>query len=263
MPIKFSKIGGAPNWQGHRWTVIDDDQLAEFVARIALGQSRYVRRVLVETGVPLPPAIRSAKKGAVKLLTAADPDKPWHRDGWLFQTISWIVRHLQNPGDPMAPPHMIHAHKGFDGIHVALKSDKKRVLHMVICEEKATDNPRKMIIDRVWKEFKELEQGDRDNELVDILTQLLSERQDIDPDKVIEAVIWKNARAYRVAVTIDDSLNDPVGYDKLFSGYEKVVDGNVSRRRGEVFYLKNLRLWMSIIAKKALEKVEELESKNV
>lgn len=259
MPITFTPISQKPNCEGCCWSIGDDDQLAELVARVALGQSRYVQRVLSETGFPAPNPKETALEGAIKLLTATDPKKPWHRDGWLFQIMSWIARHLQDPGGLIAPPHMIHAHKGFDGIHVKVDPTSERVTSVVICEEKATGNARKMVKDNIWDEFKEMQQGKRDNELVDIVTQLLEKSRGLDVDSALEEIIWKDARAYRVAITIGDEHNHADGYKMLFEGFNDVVSGEISKRRGEVLYIKDLRAWMASIAQKAIEKAKELD----
>src|SRR5260221_4424986 len=116
MPITFTPIGNKQVWTGYDWSINDEGQLAELVARVALGQYRYVLHVLAETDcLPFAPA-GTALEGARKLLTATNNKEPWHRDGWLFQVMSWIAAHLQRDADLIAPPHMIHAHKGFDGL---------------------------------------------------------------------------------------------------------------------------------------------------
>jgi hypothetical protein len=263
MPLTFTSISNKSDWAGSSWVVADDDQLAGMVARVALGQSRYVRRVLRETGFGSPDPKETELAGAIKLLSAIDPNEPWHRDGWLFQVMSWIAAHLQNPDELIAPPHMIHAHKGFDGIHVRLDPKTHQVISVVICEEKATNNARKMVRERIWKEFEEMQRGERDNELVAEVTRLLEARKDLDVDKAIEEIIWKDHRAYRIAVTIDEEHNNAKGYGKIFKGYNEVVDGDIGRRRAEVLYLDNMREWMDGIAAKAIKKAKELVAAHV
>jgi hypothetical protein len=252
MPISFVNIAHDKNWSGSSWVIIDDDKLAELIARVALGQSRYVNRVLAATGFSPIKGNSFALKGAIELLTAADPLQPWHRDGWMFQVISWIASHMQGLGDAIAEPHTIHAHKGFDGVHVKIDPATKMVSLVVICEEKATDHSRKMVRDSVWPEFKKLQAGDRVNELTAQVTQLLEKCNGIDVDAAIEKIIWLDAQAYRVSVTIDDTHNTLKGYEKLFSGYNDIVPGGVERRRAEVLYLNDMRAWMDSLSKKAI-----------
>ncbi len=263
MPISFVPISNIKFWTGHDWTIEDDDELAELVARVALGQYRYVQRVLAETDCSKFAPSPTALEGAKKLLTATDEAGPWHRDGWLFQVISWIAGNLQNEDALIAPPQMIHAHKGFDGLHVHIDNTTGLVLSVVICEDKATDNPRGMIRDNVWTEFKALEQGERDNELVSEVSTLLDKLPDLDPDQAVQEIFWKEARAFRVSITVGDDHGDEAGRRKLFKGYKRAVGGNVARRRAETLHIDDLRKWMRRIAKKAIEAAETMEAEHV
>lgn len=258
MPLTFKPIKDKTNWAGCRWEVVDDDKLAELIARVAMGQSRYVRRVLTELSVSATKGKSTALDGAIKLLTVVDPEYPFHRDGWMFQVISWISAHMQGLADVIAYPHTIHAHKGFDGVHVQFDKKKRSVSLVVICEEKATTNT-KNLVGRIWKEFAEMELGNRDNELTDQLTHLLENRSDIDVDKAIEEVIWKDARAYRVSVTIDNKFNSDAGYANLFKGYSTTISGKIDRRRSEVFYSSDIRDWFDKLAVKSIEFAKKME----
>ena len=46
MPISFTPISNGKLWKGHDWSIDSDNELAELVARIALGQYRHVLNVL-------------------------------------------------------------------------------------------------------------------------------------------------------------------------------------------------------------------------
>src|SRR5208337_3361298 len=100
---------------GSTWSVEDEDVLADQIARIALGQSRHVQRILAGANFGPPATTANAAIGAVELLTVAGED-PWHRDGWVFQAMSWIAAYGATPGGIIRSPHMILAHKGFDGL---------------------------------------------------------------------------------------------------------------------------------------------------
>jgi len=259
MPLKFAVIESDPAWAGSSWTVVSEDELAKLIARVALGQSRYALRILEETGFAGPRTAKSTLAGATKLLTAPDPDKPYHRDGWIFQVLSWIAAHLQDQSALIREPHMYHAHKGFDGIHVKVDADSKRVTVVVVCEEKATENPRKMVREKVWPEFKGLEKAQRDHQLLSEVIAVLRTSPEVDVDQAIEEIIWKDARSYRVAITVGGA-DDPVD---TFEGYPEVVAGEIARRRAEVLPLKELRTWMADIANKAIAHAEELVTLNV
>ncbi|ROT93663.1 hypothetical protein [Histidinibacterium lentulum] len=261
--IQFEKISNGKFWAGTNWTVTDEDSLASLIARVALGQARHVEKILKETNVISPSLIPSAAVGAKKLLTATNPAKPWHRDGWLFQVIAWIAAHLQDAEALKAPPHMIHAHKGFDGIQVRLDHAGGAEM-VVICEQKATTGPRGKITSEVWPEFREIEKGTRDNELIAEVTTLLEKSWHPDADAVVEKILWGNARAYSVAVTVGDDEHSEEGRKKLFKGYKKIVDrSHVKFRQADTFYKVPMRDWMANIVDNALQIIDEWEAENV
>jgi hypothetical protein len=262
--ITFTPISNGKNWSGDDWAVTDEDELARMIARVALGQYRYVLKILRDTGCEAYAPASSALDGAICLLTAKNEEKPWHRDGWLFQVISWIAANLQNPQTLKSPPQMIHAHKGFDGLHLCLDSSGQNVVSIIVCEEKATNSPRNKITSQVWPEFKSLEAGDRDNEFVAEAATLLAQNGHLDPDKAVHEILWKSVRKYRVSVTISDKECSDEGRRDLFKGYKKTIPGNdISKRRAETFYQSRLRDWMKKMADKAIAAAKEMEAENV
>lgn len=262
MPINFTKIDNADVWFGYDWDIEDTDLLARHLAKVALGQYRHVAKVLAATQAADVVPFASAFEGARSLLISKQKD-PWHRDGWVFQVISWIAAHLSSEGELITPPHMQHADKGFDGLHLHIDAETGKVCKAVLCEDKATTNSRNKVQSQVWPEFESFEAGTRDHELVARVTSLLETRPEVDPDEAIAGVLWDDARSYRVAVTIGDEHNSEDGLNKLFKGYDDNVEGDVERRRAETLYVKDLRLWMTCIVDKALAVLEELEAAHV
>ncbi len=121
-----------------------------------------------------PPLTRAdVATGAIRQLTVAEGADPWHRDGWIFQTISWIAAHRTEKGVVVRAPHAIPAHKGFDGMQLRLDEAGKAVTAMVIFEDKATDDPRKTLRTKVWAGIRALEAGQRMPELVQETTSIL------------------------------------------------------------------------------------------
>jgi hypothetical protein len=90
------------------------------------------------------------------------------------------------------------------------------------------------------------------NELTAQVTQLLEQRGSLNIDSAIEKILWSDAQAYRVSVTIDGTHNSTDGHQRLFDGYEGIVTGGVERRRGEILYQANLRPWLAMLATKAV-----------
>ena len=262
-PISFTPIKYGKLWVGHEWSIDNDDELAELVAHIALGQYRHVELVLAETGFTEAAPASTAFKGAHQLLSVPKGKEPYHRDGWLFQVIAWIVSRIQNQTALIAPPQMQHADKGFDGLHVHIDQETRTVQSVVICEEKATINPRKTVRDQVWKEFKDLESGRRDHLLTANVSTLIGTRSDIDPDQAVQKILWEQARAFCIAITVNDRHSDIHGRKRLFKGYSDIVSGDVSRRRVETLHLNDLRPWMKLIAEKARKAAEKMAKANV
>lgn len=262
MPIALESYEHANICYGRAWTFVDENLLAQQIARVALGQARHVQKILAGANLAPPPTSESTAAGAIALLTVASGE-PWHRDGWMFQVISWVAANLTEPDSIIRCPHMILAHKGFDGLILRVDKKTNKVVAVVIFEDKATDNPRDTIRDEVWPDFRKLESGDRENVIVAEVTSLLETRPDVDPDAAIENVIWKNVRQYRVGITIGASHANEAGRLRLFRDYDQVVDGDLSRRCGETFYIENLRPWMKALATKAVSVVQALVKPNV
>ena len=260
----FRPIKAKGKWQGTDWRVVDEDTLAELIARIALGQHLHVTRVLRDTNTLVYAPTQNAKDGAIALLTPTDSNNPWQRDGWMFQAISWIAANLQDTSTLKSPPQMILADKGFDGLHLKLDAMSGNVISVVICEEKATDRPRSKVQGQVWPEFKRMESGQRENELVSEMSLLLVQNGHVDPERAIHQILWKQSQAYRVSITVGDKEHSKQGRKRLFKGYETVVTGNSpKRRRAETFYKKKLRNWMERMAHKAIAAVNAMEVSDV
>ncbi|ODS68320.1 MAG: hypothetical protein ABS38_06910 [Acidovorax sp. SCN 68-22] len=242
--------------EGFSWSVEDVDALAEQIARVAVGQAEHVANILAEVGLAEMPTTVEAIKGAVELLTAVGD--PYHRDGWMFQVMSWIAANQQAIGGLIRAPHMIHADKGFDGIQIELEDGSGEVSGVVIFEDKATENPRNTIRELVWPDFRDLEAGKRQNVLVAEVTTLLKAAPHPNPSAAVQKIIWADARRYRVSVTIENGHAEERGRQRLFADYDEVAPGDRSRRRGETLLVPNLRNWMAALADLAISKARGL-----
>jgi hypothetical protein len=237
---------------GWEWEVADIDILAERVARVALGQYRHVAQILEGLAGTAPAGTDQHAADALKKLKVAKNGDPWHRDGWLFQVISWIAANQNKQGATLAPPHIFHAHKGFDGMQLELSGDGKSIAAIVIFEDKATENARKMIKQNVWPDIVGLEAGERVAELTHEASALLERQQhlypDLNIDDAIDRILWQQARRYRVSISIDDKHKAAGDRKKLFKHFDSSADGDVARRRAETMHFDDLRQWMSDFA---------------
>jgi len=257
VPISFIPTGEKDCWFGSTWMIEDEDVLADMIARVAIGQSRTVERILHATDASLVEYPTGGFVGARSLLAVEEGQDSYHRDGWVFQVISWIAAHSQDDDALIRAPQMIKADKGLDGLIVEFNDDG--VAQAIICEEKATENARQKVQSAVWPEFMDFETGARDNELVASVTALLAQSGDLDPDRAVADILWQDTRAYRVAVTVDGTHRDDVGRKSLFKGYEVAVSGDVTRRRAETLFLDDMRSWVDLLAMKAVAIIDVVE----
>ena len=249
MAIQLTAFGTDPHWEGNTWSVADVDNLARWVAWVAIGQSAHVSSILnAVTPQPLE-TNKDAIGGAVSLLEPGAINND-HRDGWLFQVMSWLAAHHHTPGGLMNEPHLIHAHKGFDGLQILLDG-QNAVQATIIFEDKATTQPRKTIREKVWPEFLSLEQGLAVNRLTQEATAILKSAGIPNAPQAVAKIVWKSTRRYRVSITADKSTS--TSRASLFKGYEVTVPGERARRRAEVFEVLDLRDWMNDLAAKATQ----------
>ncbi len=263
MPIQLTAIRHSDLLHGYTWQVPNEQLLAELIAHVALGQARHVRKILLSIGDAFPLPEDDVIVTAADMFTVATGTEPWHRDGWMFQVMSWLAAIKVSPDSIIAAPQMIKAQKGFDGLQLDFDSSTGLISAVVIFEDKATDNPRGTIQGQVWPDFERMESGDRANVLVAEVTGLLEKCPAIDVDDVIRKVLWKDARHFRVSITIQDTHSTSAGRARLFKDYDTTVRGDIKRRRGETFYVGDLRAWMSSIANKAIDHLTSLKPAHV
>ena len=259
MPLSFTPIGAGQRWHGSTWTVEDEDELASMLARVATGQAATVERILHETGYAASGMATGGFQGARKLLSVGPGKSSDHRDGWVFQVISWLAAHLQSDTVRqrvlIRPPQMMRTLPGQDGLIIEYSEDD--IARVVICEDKATKNPRSEFHAKVLPELDEYETGSRDHELIAGVTSILSRHSVKQADGVAASILWDDQRAYRVAVTVGKSDTTAQAQVRLFRGYDQSVRGDVLRRRVELMPLDNLRPWLQDLANKALATIDK------
>lgn len=253
MPITLTTFAVQKEWEGCTWSVPAVDTLADAIAIIAVGQAQHVATILHAAGIAPKPTTKGAVKGAIKLLTSSGNIA--HRDGWMFQVMSWLAAQVRTPGALMNMPHMIHAHKGLDGLQISADGNQQ-ITAVVIFEDKATENPRTMVLKKVWPEFAQFETGENEHLVTAEVTQLLKVAGHSDPQQAVAEVMWKQVRRYRLSITDEQSTDQSQA--KLFKGYAIHVPGGVERRRAEIFEVTGLRKWMDDLANAAIHKAQAM-----
>ena len=258
MPIVFETIEHLPTCIGSRWTIIDEDRLAAIVAWVAMGRSRHALKVIHEQQAT-DPSVQDVAAEAIKNLSHVPSDAVrYHRDGWVFQIISWVAMHVQGgPAVKGAYPHMIRAQKGIDGLYLELSASNDAIERVLICEEKASQNPANILGD-VWRGIAEVESGAKDAQLTDGITQILERYPVQNLEAMVESVHWKDKKAYRVAITTLPAHQDLEKRRGLFSNYSTAAPGaDSARRRAETLMLEDIRGWMGNFCARAVAYINE------
>jgi hypothetical protein len=246
-----------PLFHGYRWDVVDQKDLARLMAHLALGEYRYVARILQGLSAKdIPPAAAALEK---RIDYIRNPSREDHRDGWLFQMLAWIAAYQADPNAMITPPHQQPAFKGFDSLLLRVDGGAK-LCGVTIGEDKMTKNARTTITAKVWPEIREFEGASRDDELVSTVTTLLERFFPHDVEAHLETAFWKkDARTYRVCIGSHDFKDDDAGRRELFGGYADVAKGDRDRRRAETLYTPgDVREWMKALATHVAEALAAL-----
>ncbi|PWB98222.1 hypothetical protein [Homoserinimonas hongtaonis] len=248
------------SFEAQVWELGDFDALARAIADLALGQWRHVEALLKSASEWGPISEDYAIDSAINSLTVTTGSDPWHRDGWVFQLISWIAA-VEADAGPVRAPQMDQASKGFDGLQLIFDTAGANVSHVLIFEDKATDSPRDTVRDDVWPSFRNLEEGQRNSALSAEVASLLDRVPGIDVPKTVDRIMREPAaRAYRVSVTAKSFHADHETLRDLFKGFDEAVAGEPTRRRANVFKVEDLRPWMKELCTCAIELLEGARS---
>lgn len=183
-----------------------------------------------------------------------------HRDGLLFQHISWIAARMALPNGYMTAPHVRQADKGFDGFIIDLDGSGEEIKRIVLCEDKASKSPRSLITSSVWPEIGTILSGDRDDEILADLVTLLKSVPDIDPETAVDQIFWEGAREFRVAVATGEDQRKGGNFLHIIAGFKATAGGSIISRTAGVLPFDDVRKGLALIAAEVVTKVEELAS---
>lgn len=230
-----------PLCKDYEFVVNNKNQLAELIAKLVMGWSRHVSRLIKNLDPHYPDVDKATIQFQLDVLNDGDTPKI---DGWLFQMISWLVLAEQHKGNPNFFQHNPHPQKamhGLDGIAVTLKADGS-IDRIIITEDKCTDSPRNKITQEVYPEFVEIEAGTKNNAIMQQVEALLTDEALI---RVQNDITNPNYRQYRVAITRLDKYDSDDGRKSLFKDYDQKVGGaDVDRRTCSTTNFDDMRVWM-------------------
>jgi hypothetical protein len=263
MPISLTAFDDGVLCHGYLWTVTDEGKLARILAHLVLGDHVHAANIVARmTSRPLKTEDQLLESAATWIRTPpANQQLVYHRDGLIFQMISWIAaQKVLRAGSLVRAPHIVMAHKGFDGL--IIERDDQAGGHVVICEDKATERPRTTIRTEVWPEFASIESNSKHRELQSEVSTLTLQLNDSNErKKLIERIFWKEKKHYRVAVTIEVDHASPSGRQRLFRGYDLHVAGDPPRRRrAEALIQSNIRSWLDGICMLTADALDAMRS---
>lgn len=181
-----------------------------------------------------------------------------HRDGLLFQHISWIVARREIPNGVMPAPHVRAADKGFDGFIIEVSKDTGAVERIIICEDKASVKPRPLISSSVWPDIASIILGNRDDEILAELTALLKTVPGLDTGESVDKVFWEEAKQFRVSVATGENRRKAGSFVHIIEGFEEIAGGAVEGRVAGVLPFADLRKGLAEIAEEVITEVQEI-----
>lgn len=273
--IKSKSVVVDVDVSGQRWEVTDFQELACLVAVITLGQATHAARIISKLEPNAPAFVHSTLCNAARAqltISGSTGEKKKariaHRDGFLFECISWIVSR-QGAHDRIfqKDPHTSATSQGLDGLIIELHATKQHIKAVTICEDKCTIVPRQKFQSEVLPTFNEHHTGGkRSRELVSCAVDLIKTNFDNDTKatQAASSVMDLKHRSYRAALTVDASIDDPGQRAKLFKDYNSLKNLKKSQRIGATLVIhEELRAWFQSLADAVIDELNKFEASNV
>lgn len=271
-PLRTEAVPINDHCVGDRWTAQDETQLARVIAIIAMGQAAHAAHILKEL-LPVAPAFTDddLRLEAMERLTVQeDKKKPrtgyprWQRDGFIFEAISWTAaRQALGQRALLKDPHVSATSQGLDGLMIELADDKSKVSRTTVFEDKCTDNPRAMFLQKVIPGFLERHQNKRGVELVAAASVLLRMAgiDEAAAARLSAAVMNRKQRTYRAAFALTGDHDSQEERQRLFEGYDALDGISAEQRIGAgLIVTGELRDWFDQLAAQAIAFLDELET---
>lgn len=255
---------------GERWQPSNEDELAALVAIVAMGQASQASYILEEL-IPAEPAFSFEElrnEAKIRLTVeepASDPRKgypKWHRDGFVFEVISWTAAKLTHGESALLKdPHVSATSQGLDGLMLKLTAEGNEVESSTIFEDKCSDNPREIFLSDVIYAFQKRHRNFRSAEVIDAAAALLRSAgmPHKDAARLSAAVTDRSKRKYRAAFSLAGGHDSLEGRKKLFADYNRVEDITAEQRIGASFIAPSeMRSWIAQLADKAIAYLDSL-----
>jgi hypothetical protein len=243
----------------------------ELLAVITLGQAQHAARIIMQLE-PSGPAISikelfSGARGQLRIRGDTDAQKEvsrYHRDGFLFECISWTVaRKGGTERSFLKDPHLSSTSQGLDGLLIEMHENGREIVRSIIFEDKCTNDPRDKFRDEVLPTFKSHHEHKRSRELIANAVSLIREigLNGTDATKAAAAVLDRSSRFYKVSLTVGDGCKTTSRRKALFKGYDTLSDIEKEQRIGAIFSFDTpLRDWFQALADDVITQLNKYEA---
>jgi hypothetical protein len=261
--LLVSPLPVPPHCVGSLWSVHDQDVLASLCAEVLIGRALHASMIL--DGAPLPgvPTVITValKERLQRELHPTSQPKVYHRDGLLFEIISWIAaRSDAEPDSAISDPHLKATTQGTDCVKVSVDPVARTITEATVYEYKCTTNWRQKFGGEVLAAFREYVSGARDNQLsqaaIPLLTELGFSRE--ERGHAYDVLVQQRPLAFQASLTVAPS---GFGADErlaLFAGYDTIT-AEVARRAGNTFPLDDIRAWFADFSTEVWAKIDAID----
>ena len=263
MALVVLPTASPPQCLGTNWTVDDADALAEVCAQIMIGRALHVALILDGSHpVGTPPIVSATLKEKLHLeLHPTSDAKTYHRDGLLFEIISWVAARITaTPNDAISDPHLKATNQGTDCLKVTVDPVTRTLTRATVYEYKCTTNWRQRFSQDVLTAFREYISGERDNQLAQAAITLLIELgfTQVERNAAYDELVRARPLAFQASLTVAPSGFASADRLALFKGYDAIT-GDIATRVGNTMPLEDVRAWFAAFAAMVWTKIEAFD----
>lgn len=244
-PLTIEVVPVDAHCTGNRWSVGDKDKLAKLIAVVAMGQAVHAATIISKFKAAAPAftdaSLVTEAKRQLSIQGDTDAKKDasrWRRDGFIFETISWIAtQQTKTFKTLLSDPHLRSTTQGIDGLIIELDGAGKAITRATVVEDKCVGDAKKTFNEKVLPCFTDHHQNLRGPELVSAASALIA-ATGLDGTEATAAaarVLNLAYRRYLAALTIeakDDSQPNRAG---IFAGYDGLANLKPEQRHAATF----------------------------
>jgi hypothetical protein len=266
MPITATTVPIDSESTGDHWVITNEDELARLVGLVMKCEFGHAEAILqnITSDTVAYSATQEAdiKAQVIKALTLnLDPltgkelrnTAKWHRDGVLFEAISWIVaRKNSSPDTLLRDPHIGATTQGLDGLMIELNAAKNDVTATTVFEDKCTEKA-EYTFSYVTMPALKLHHVEH-RKVMESATTLLRQEFKVGALTAMAAkAIGIGVRKYRSSLTIEIAEDNQTDRERIFKKYKELGGISQSARIGCTLLTGNdMRDWFEDFAKKVI-----------